>query len=287
MSLGDLGTAAATEALVAHLTTGDESVLTAILSSLGRIGDATALAAIERVDPMLSGVAAERAAFAASLIAHRLDLPGHPLPHPAGRQAHDEPPTKESDDQECHRLRITRADPADAELCLRSLARRPLGAELLEEPMYQLRCGRNRWMAVLTRGLGVPGGVERLVRRKSLPAVVAQRDPATGRYVASFLVLSSPDEKSGGAHLFVHRVDGGQISAGRVRVEGDAGTFWLHPVEGPRPYTLSMAGRVDAGGLVFTTAIATRGEKRAVSREHPDVAHGIPGVAGPMVSEAF
>lgn len=70
-------------------------------------------------------------------------------------------------------------------------------------------------------------------------------------------------------------------------VEGDAATFWLHPVEGPRPYTLSMAGRLEAGGVVFTRAIAARGEKRAASREHPDIAHGLPGAAAPRVSEAF
>ena len=104
-----------------------------------------------------------------------------------------------------------------------------------------------------------------------LLAVIARRDPDTGLYAAAFLAFTTPD--AGGAHILIHRVDGGLISAGFARIRGDSGEFVLRPVKGPRPYTVSVEGRLDPGRLVIATAVASRGEKRTVAREYsPDVA---------------
>jgi hypothetical protein len=273
LHLGMVDTRAALDALIAQTTIRDERVLTGVLKALGRIGDASALAAIERVQKSAPGGAAAQAAFAAALIAHRLDLPGHslPVPSPSDYDADVSAPVDAPADAlrrpDCGRLRVTGAGAADAELCLRSLSRRPLGVELLESPMYEVRCGRAIWMIALERAAGGPHAIDRLTARKTLQAVVARRDRDTGLYAAAFLVLTAPDAAGGGAHVLVHRVDGGLISAGHARVDDGGAAFALWPVKGPRPYSIAIEGRLEAGRLVITAAVAGRGEKRSVARE--------------------
>jgi hypothetical protein len=43
-----------------------------------------------------------------------------------------------------------------------------------------------------------------------------------------------------------------------------------------RPYTVSMESRLEPGRLTIATAVGTRGEKRAVTREYPAHAMNMP-----------
>lgn len=280
LHLGMIDTRATIDALISQATMADEYVLTGVLKALGRIGDVSALPAIERVLKTTTGTAAAQAAHAAAFIANRLNLPGHALPLPLPSDYLDD--TKAARDggpqSECGRLRVTLANAADAELCLRSLARRPLAVELLESPMYEMRCGRNIWMIALNRDLGEKGAIDRLTTRKMLLAVIARRDPDAGLYAAAFLVFTAHDA-AGGAHILIHRVDGGLISAGHVRVRDDCGEFVLRPVKGPRPYTIWFEGELEPGRLMITTAVASRGEKRTVTKEYRPDASSIPAVS--------
>ena len=83
LHLGMIDTRAALDALIAQTAIRDEYVLTGVLKALGRIGDVSALSAIERVLKTATGTAAAQAALAAAFIAHRLNLPGHALPVPS------------------------------------------------------------------------------------------------------------------------------------------------------------------------------------------------------------
>jgi hypothetical protein len=268
LHLGMIDTRAALDVLIAQTAVRDEYVLIGVLKALGRIGDASALSAIERVLKTVTGTAAAQAALAAAFIAHRLNLPGHALPLPPSTDCGLDTGTPMNGGQppDCGRLRVTVANASDAELCLRSLARRPLAVELLESPMYEMRCGRNIWMIALNRDAGEKDLIHRLSSQKMLVAVVARRDRDTGLYAAAFLVFTTPD--ADGAHILIHRVDGGLISAGFARTSGDNAEFALRPLKGPRPYTVSVEGRLDPGRLVIATAVAGRGEKRAVAREY-------------------
>ena len=281
LHLGMVDSSEALDALIAHTTVSDERVLIGVLKGLGRMGNASALPAIERVLKTATGAAAKQAALAAAFIAHRLNLPGHALPLPSSRDYVVD--TKAPKDGGlpsncCGHLRVTLANTSDAELCLRSLARRPLAVELLESPMYEMRCGRNIWMTVLNRDMGEKGAVDRLTKNKMLPAVIARRDPDTGLYAAAFLVFTAPDA-AGSAHILMHRVDGGLFSAGHLRVRDDSGQFVLRSVKGPRPYTIWIEGQLDPGRLAITTALAARGEKRTVTREYRPDAPSIPTVS--------
>ena len=269
-----IDTRAALAALIAQTTIGDEYVLTGVLKALGRIGDASALPAIERVMKTATGIAAAQAALAAAFIAHRLNLPGHALPLPSSSDyvVDTKAPKDGGPPSDCGRLRVTLANASDAELCLRSLARRPFAVELLESPMYEIRCERNIWMIALNRDAGEKGAIDGLTAHKRLLAVIARRDPNTGLYAAAFLVFTAPDA-AGGAHVLIHRVDGALISAGHLRVHDDSGAFALRPVRGPRPYTIWIEGRLEPGRLAITTGVASRGEKRTPIREYrPDAA---------------
>jgi hypothetical protein len=277
LHLGMIDARTALDALIAQTSIRDEYVLTGVLKALGRIGDAAALTAIERVQKVGTGAVAEQAALAAAFIAHRLNLPGHALPLPSFSDYGVDPkaPMNGGPPSDCRRLRVTVANASDAELCLRSVARRPLAVELLESPMYEMRCGHNIWMIALNRDAGEKGAIHGLSSRKTLLAVVARRDPDTGFYAAAFLVLTAPDANAGGARILIHRVDGGLISAGYARICDDSAEFVLRPVKGPRPYTVSVEGRLEPGRLAITDAVASRGEKRTVAKEYSPHASNI------------
>jgi hypothetical protein len=92
----------------------DERVLGAVVTALGRVGDRSALAEIERVKRMAGDRVGRQADFAAALIAHRLGLDGHDAVHHADYLTLDAAAARP--------FRVERPDVAEAELCLRSVA---------------------------------------------------------------------------------------------------------------------------------------------------------------------
>ena len=155
-----MATPAALEILVRNSQVRDECVLAGVMKALGRIGDRSALDAIVAARKYATGSAAMPAEFAATLIAHRT----------ARKSVRHRLPDWDLLELELHcarPFRITQADGADAELCLRSLAAQPFGLEFAEHPMYQVRCGRNTLMIVFNRDFAAEASVESLQRRRA------------------------------------------------------------------------------------------------------------------------
>lgn len=255
--LGMTNTPASLEILVKSTKITDEFVLAGVMKALGRIGDESALEAVVQVQRKVNGEVGSQASFAASLIAYRLGLDGYALPAPT-EVNYVEPPVCEA-----RPVEISIADGIDAEICLRSLARLPLGIEFAEYPMHQIRCGRNIWMLLLNRDVTGRDGIETTKARKTFLGVVARRNHSTGLYSASFVILMSPSKQATALDLLVCRLEGNIAFGGKVRTEGAGATFLIRSVSGPRGFGIQLEGSFKAGRLEMKTALATAsGEKR-------------------------
>ena len=140
MTLWRLQSVQAAAVLERALAVRDESALAAVFTALGRIGAQTALPAIVQARRRAKGLARARADFAATLVAHRFGLPGHVVPLPSSKELLVVPSSVG------RTFHVARADAAEAELGLRSLAREPVGVDLSERDAYLLRCDGNDWL---------------------------------------------------------------------------------------------------------------------------------------------
>lgn len=257
MTLWRLGSVQAADVLERALAVKDESALAAVFTALGRIAPQAALPAIVRARRRAKGLARARADFAATLIAHRFGLPGPVAPPPSSKESLAVPSSAG------RAFRVTRADAAEAELGLRSLAREPVGVDLSERDAYRLRCDGNDWLLLLSADLSAEGA-SGLTDRKTVAAVVASKQEATGLYSTRFLVLTSPVSGRRSAAITVHRGTGELAFAGEAKVEGDEVEFAVRAVKVQGAFPLRFSGVWTPGRL--TTREAVHGLSVSVRR---------------------
>jgi hypothetical protein len=248
MSLWRLGSVQAAGVLERALGVKDESTLAAVYTALGRIGPQTTLVAIVQARRRAKGLARARAGFAATLIAHRFGLPGHVVPAPNSKEFLAVPSGAG------RTFRVTRADAAEAELGLRSLAREPVGVDLSEHDAFLLRCDGNDWLLLLSADLSVEGA-SWLTDRKAVAAVVASKQEATGLYSTRFLVLTSPVRGKRSAAITVHRGTGELAFAGKAKVDGDEVEFAVRAVKVQGAFPLRFSAVWTPGRLTTREAV--------------------------------
>lgn len=249
--LGKIATSAAMEILIKNSQIRDERVLVGVMKALGCIGNKSALEAVSVTQKRATGLAARQAEFAATLIAHRVGLEEYELPVSETRD-HLEI------DVHCARpLRIVRADDADAEFCLRSIAGQSFGIEFSEHPMYQVRCGRNTSMILLNRDFGDIDSVQTLGKRRAFLGVVALRSEATRLYSVAYLMLTSPARDEDAISILVYRTNGNLAFSGTAQVAGNYAEFSILAHPQPGAFALKIEGTFEAGRLEIKTALAT------------------------------
>lgn len=250
--LGKIATPAATAILVENSHVCDEHVLAGVMKALGRIGDESALEAISEVNRRTNGPAATQAEFAATLIAHRLGLKECGSTGPHARNHLDV-------DLHCARpFRINRADHADTELCLRSLADQPFGIEFSERSTYQVRCGRNASMILFNRDFVDESGVDGLASRKAFLGVVANRSEESRSYSIEYLILTSPIKQKNGVDILLHRTNGKLAFGGSGQVSGNCLAFSIAAVSQAGAFGVKIEGTFADGRLSMESALAER-----------------------------
>lgn len=249
--LGKVATPAAVKILLQHCYPGNQSVLASVLSALGRIGDEPALQAVIKAQEHAQGLAAANAAFAATLIAHRLGIAGN-----TGAPLESVAPL--APDHPCARpFRVTRPDPADAARCLWSLGSHPFGIELAEHSMCQARCGKNTWMVALNRDFSDAAALDALTARKAILGVVALRGPDAVSYSVTYLMLTSPGTPRQQIDILLYRPNGTLTLRGTAQVSGQAAAFSLLALPNPGAVAANIAGTFENGQLKITTSLAT------------------------------
>lgn len=246
-ALWRLNTAEAREALLAAATAADDpGLLAGVVKFLGRVGDQRALAAIEKSKGRGQGVLAERAAFAAALIAHRLGLPGNDLPVP--RKFEALPPTDQ------RRIEFAPPSPEEAALFARCLEDEPYDIAVSMDSLLQIRCARNRWILAFTETLVAADAMAALRKQKSVVALLGSKSSEDGSYSVAFLFFSAPGRGGKQVVLLGHRTTGEQAWAGSIEA-GDSGglRFALHTAGRLGIVPIELEGVWQRGGKIATT----------------------------------
>lgn len=227
--------------------TNDQQVLTALARSLGRVGSPKALDAVVRIRKRTSGAAAAQADFAAALLAHRFDLPGHELPGVGELPVQDLPAAI------AHDIAVKRAGKKEATAALEALRSEPYGIELSPRALYEARGTRDRWLVALNEEVTRAEGTATLSQRKMLLGLLAHRHEEHGRYATTFLILTAP---AGGAGFEVkaHRVDGPPAFVGRAEPDAGGVRFSIRSVDHPGMFPLAVDGRLENGDLTIEIA---------------------------------
>jgi hypothetical protein len=250
-SLRNIATPTAMEILLKNTCVRDERVLSSVLNALACIGDESALDAILKVRERAEGLAASQAEFAASLIVHRLGLNGP-----------DYPPPEIGDHLELKRhcarpIRVSKADEAEVELCLSSLASQPFGIEFAENSMLHARCGRNTWMIVLNKEFSDKTSVVTLAKRKGFFGVVAIRDEQSRSYSVAYLILTSPAKHDQSIDVLIYRISGQLCFTGIAQVAGNGAEFSILALQRPGAVAVKIDGTFKDGRLEIVTALST------------------------------
>lgn len=236
--------------LIAATRDRDEHVLAAVMRALGRVGTERGLRAIEAATD-LTGVAARQAAFAASLISHRLGLEGHDLPVPRPKDLLDFP------EAAARTFQIQRLSGGDADHALRTLSREPFGIAYDESALHEIRCADNRWLVAFNRDVTSAGGIERLAAQKTFAGVLATYQRENDTYSARHLILTAPEQRGRRVRIHVQRLLGEPGFFGRVQITagGDRHPFSIRAVAGPGSFPVLVDGFYRGNGrLEITTA---------------------------------
>lgn len=190
----------------------DEQVLTAIATALGRIGDEYSLNLITQAKQRINAdFAASRAQFAISLISYRLGLEGNDIPFPNEEDFLNTP-------TDAFQMQISEATEEEIKICKLSLITEPFGIELADRPALQIKYDMGVGMALLNRDIVGEQGVQLLSQRKALVGLFADKTEEYGTYSVSYLIFSSPNQRSGEINLIVTRPNGILVSAGKARI---------------------------------------------------------------------
>jgi hypothetical protein len=237
----------------------EETTLAAIAQSLGMIGDQKTLQAIHAMQSRAKGFAKKQAAFAASLISYRLNLPGAEVSFP---QANQLLPLTGNEEIQQTTVALAKAD--EAALCLRGLEREPFGIAFASKPMYQIICQPNKLMLLLNEDFAGEDAAQKLHGRKSLLGLLARKSENSESYSASLLIFASPRKgQAGKLDLLLHRPTGDQLYAGTLDLEGGQMAFSVQAVDRPGISAIAFAGEFASGRLKITDArSSTRARKR-------------------------
>jgi len=242
-ALGIPDSPAATEGLVAALRTADQPIVRRAAQRLGTVGGP---AQLEELKMIRTGNKATQDAvrFAKELISYRRRLGEYKVSVSARRVQAD--PDASEEVPATALSRATRAGLAER------VTKPVLGVQLTMEGARELVC-RGNPLAILANADLAENGPGWLLGGQAAAAAVVERNPETGRYFASHVVLTDPRR---GSDLTVHvaRSSGIVVLTGTGNIREDGLVFELAAVPTPHLPPTTIVGAYDrAGGLRFDT----------------------------------
>jgi hypothetical protein len=245
--LGRINTPESKEILMRNTRIADEQVLTAIMKSLGRIGDERSLDSILDVRRRTTGFVESQAEFAAALISYRLNLPGNDLPDPA----HLDYLTIPSDFQEIEILAVT---DEEIRLCLQSLKNEPFGIQFAENHAYQVRYGQSIGMVLFNQHLINHEDGNMLLKRKLLLGVFAAKIQEHGSYSVAYLIFTSPAGEGRKLNIVMTSPDGKLVLGGTAELEGNYTKFLIRSVSQLGMFPVVIEGNIRDNKLEITNS---------------------------------
>jgi HEAT repeats len=255
VELGHEDSRAARDALTAALRSGDPAVARRAAEALGRVGEESALEALESAE--VPGPARRSAQFARSLLAYRLGRDAHRIPRPAADAELD----LEAADTEPVDVRAP--DPTELTRALTDLARDLPGFTRSTAGARVLTCDDVEYLVVLNGELRDREALRRIQERPAMPAVVVKLAGGLDRFYLHAYVLTHPTGSA--LELLVSRTTGDVTHVGSARIEGSRASFSLRAVATPLAVPVQLEGTLDTERMELTIerALAQRNIDRA------------------------
>jgi hypothetical protein len=232
-----------TEALLGAVRDPDPSVARRAAEALGKIGDADALTALERVSPP-GGPAARSVEFAKTLLSYRLGQDSHRIRRPPAKSE------LEVTSRRAEELKPAPPRGRARESIIADAAQELPGVDLSDAGMVRFSCGGHQYAIVLAEVLRRRGGLDQLGRRPAVAGALLERSPEIDRWFLAEYLLSDPGPRKT-VRLLGVRPNGVVTHVGELRPE-KKGSFEVRAVD------TRFSPPVDIGGAWDTKAARMR-----------------------------
>lgn len=251
MQLARTGSPEAEDVLLRNLSTAtDLVVVLRLLSALARIGTVFSLSELDQVVRDRQPAVSQLAAFSRSVIAYRAGLTGYEVPAPAAEDL------LELDREHAAQIMVGRASAHEIRATLADLRHDDFGVALSNSVGLRIECGLTRLFMTVSDDF-VRRGLDGILRRPMVPALVAQRAPSDGSYSIRMILLAGPDG-DGKFHVALHRTDGYPVMFGGGVADDEGARFELRSVRGRGSFAAVVRGRLHGSEIVFTEAASSR-----------------------------
>jgi len=210
-----------------------------IFASLARVGTPRALFAADAAAEYPDEQVADAARFAATVIAHRYNIPGHDW-----LTAHEEKGMQLAE-KNARSAAIERVSPSEQRGLASALQSEPFGLEYSRLRSVILECAGKAQIVTLSAE-SVPSAA--LLERKFVAGAVLTKNIETEQYSISHVILSSSNG-SGGVRILAPRTSGRGGLVGTGRMENGRLRFELRSLPRPGAAAISVTGILEDSEL--------------------------------------
>ncbi|MCC5611978.1 HEAT repeat domain-containing protein [Nostoc sp. CHAB 5834] len=249
--LGHLREPGAINALIAGTETNDPTTLMGVMRTLGRVGDASVISAIEKAAARSSGAALRQANFATTLISYRLNLPGTEIPLPTEREFLPVPSSLETRTQSIEITSSIRSELSDA---IDAINQEPIGILISEAVGWKLQCQSFQWMFLLNEEFDSSQKMTKLMERKAMTGIMMLKSVELGKYQLALSMLTSPSIKPNELNVLVYDNKGRLSYAGVAQLGRGTLQFSIRAVRGGASLPVLLEGNYDGKSFLASTA---------------------------------
>lgn len=216
--------------------------------ALARIGDASAVPALQQTTTRLTGLPLAQVHFALRMISHRHHLDVSALPAL-------NTDVLEACADELRPVRVRQADMLTLQLALRDLEDEPFGIEWSEPGAQVFTCEETVSVLLLNRQLHQTDGVYSLVKRPMVAAIVARATDASPVFTPYLVVLTAPLPHATQVAIAAFQPNGTPAFGGVGAVNDGRMTFEVRGLRRAGGYVARVSGVIEESGPVIEQAL--------------------------------
>lgn len=249
MAINDLGKTQSAEnqkLLLKKIDTKDDRILIRVAKAIGKIGDAKALAELEKVKVNSSSLAFESLQFARQLISYRTRANKELIKAPSPRNL------IKVDEKKAIKLDLKMAYSRKIDPAIKQAQSQLPALMLSSESVAQIHCRTDEFLLVFNENFLVQKDFQTLDRSNAIPMTMLRKRDCPEEYFLSHYFFTQPTDKKGELLLTGVRPGGTVTYSGNVVMEKDAFSFSFKTVKNPYVAGLELTGRYDFSTKSFS-----------------------------------
>lgn len=255
MAINDLGNTQSAEnqkILLKNINTKDDRILIRVVKSIGKIGDAKALAELEKVKVNSSSLAFESLEFAKQLISYRTRSNKELIKTPSAKSL------LKVDEKKAVKLEMKMAHPKKIEPAIKQAQSQFPALKLSSQGVAQIHCRTDEFLLVFNESFQDQKDFQTLSRSNAIPMTMLKKRECPDEYFLSHYFFTQPSEKKGELILTGVRPGGTITYSGKVIIDKGSFMFSFKTVKNPYVAGLEMTGEYDyeTQSFKFTKALS-------------------------------